>query len=559
MELLTELGQWAWTWIWPPILIWTAVMLLFMAALAFVPSRFPQVHLDLNLAGLCALGLGILVSALIALSPESEIPILHIASPIPGSALLQAPDLTSGEAATGGFGWLSAIGLATLLAFCLSIAGVSRLITGGRRLSMVLSEATPVDGHESVSVRIVESTTATVPFSAGLINKWIVLPSTMNSSDRRTILAHELSHHKNGDVFRTWVAQIVRALFFFHPLVHALHRRCMLLTEIVCDQLMIHSLNLETSSYANMLVRHVPASSSLEPALALVHSQSQLKKRIEAMKTSILLPFSQRQLLTIGMATLLSVGLLVGCTDLEPGVFEPDVIDDAYDLVMELPAAKMAIDQKPYVIVEQAPVLLGGLKGLQAEIEYPQIAKLAGVQGRVFLQFIVDEKGNVKDPVVTRGIGAGCDEEALRAVQTMRFVPGVQSGERVPVKMSLPVTFKLSEDGEPVVDPSRSGLIAMPPPLAPDAQIHVVNGFDEIDFEYVVIAHTMGSEERPASIRAEDYTSVARQNRATYIVIGGPQNAGKIDPRLEEAAVNPRTIFMIRPKSDLRPSGSDSN
>ena len=89
------------------------------------------------------------------------------------------------------------------------------------------------------------------------------------------------------------------------------------------------------------------------------------------------------------------------------------------------------------------PELVGGIGGLQKRVKYPEIAKKAGVEGTVFLQFIVDEQGNVVDPVVLRGIGAGCDEEALKAIRTAKFSPGMQRGKPVKVKFSLPVRFRL--------------------------------------------------------------------------------------------------------------------
>ena len=100
-------------------------------------------------------------------------------------------------------------------------------------------------------------------------------------------------------------------------------------------------------------------------------------------------------------------------------------------------------EPETFVIVEQMPELIGGLPQLQKEISYPEIAKKAGVEGRVIVQFIVNEQGNVIDPFVVRGIGAGCDEEAVRAVQTAKFTPGKQRGKPVRVRMSLPITFKL--------------------------------------------------------------------------------------------------------------------
>lgn len=96
-----------------------------------------------------------------------------------------------------------------------------------------------------------------------------------------------------------------------------------------------------------------------------------------------------------------------------------------------------------FVIVEQMPELIGGLAAIQKQINYPEIAKKAGVEGRVIVQFVVDESGNVMDPQVVRGIGAGCDEEAVRAVKQAKFKPGKQRGKPVKVKMSLPITFRL--------------------------------------------------------------------------------------------------------------------
>ena len=109
------------------------------------------------------------------------------------------------------------------------------------------------------------------------------------------------------------------------------------------------------------------------------------------------------------------------------------------------PPPEEEVEEEPeiFVIVEQMPELIGGLAAIQKKINYPEIAKKAGVEGRVIVQFVVDEEGNVQDPQVVRGIGAGCDEEAIRAVKQAKFQPGKQRGKPVKVKMSLPITFKL--------------------------------------------------------------------------------------------------------------------
>lgn len=100
-------------------------------------------------------------------------------------------------------------------------------------------------------------------------------------------------------------------------------------------------------------------------------------------------------------------------------------------------------EEQFYVAVENMPQLKGGLAALQSKIEYPEMAKKAGVQGRVIVEFIVNKEGQPENPRVARGIGGGCDKEALRVIKQAEFKPGQQDGEPVRVKYSLPLTFSL--------------------------------------------------------------------------------------------------------------------
>lgn len=81
------------------------------------------------------------------------------------------------------------------------------------------------------------------------------------------------------------------------------------------------------------------------------------------------------------------------------------------------------------------------------KIKYPAVAKKAGIEGRVFVEFVVDKEGNVVNPVIKKGIGSGCDEEALRAIKLATFSPGMVDGEAVNVKLVMPFTFKLNTEG----------------------------------------------------------------------------------------------------------------
>ena len=105
-------------------------------------------------------------------------------------------------------------------------------------------------------------------------------------------------------------------------------------------------------------------------------------------------------------------------------------------------------DIQIFADVDKAPEYPGGkaamLKFLSEQITYPEEAKLAGVEGTVYVAFTVTEKGKVEDVEALRGIGSGCDEEAVRVIQQMpTWMPGFKDKEPVPVRLRLPIDFRL--------------------------------------------------------------------------------------------------------------------
>ncbi len=131
-------------------------------------------------------------------------------------------------------------------------------------------------------------------------------------------------------------------------------------------------------------------------------------------------------------------------------IIEDDVVD--LDLEFDLdgpmdlpppPPPPAEEEEDFFVVVENMPVLQGGLGELQRKVKYPEMARRAGIEGRVTVQFIVNERGEVENPRVIRGIGGGCDEAALDAVKQAKFTPGMQRGRPVRVQYSLPIVFRL--------------------------------------------------------------------------------------------------------------------
>ena len=106
------------------------------------------------------------------------------------------------------------------------------------------------------------------------------------------------------------------------------------------------------------------------------------------------------------------------------------------------------VEQEVFTIVEEMPDFPGGTaklaEYLQKNIKYPQMARESGIQGRVFVNFVVEPDGSVSNVKVLRSLGGGCDEEAMRVVKAMpKWKPGKQRGKPVRVSYILPVNFKL--------------------------------------------------------------------------------------------------------------------
>ncbi len=101
-----------------------------------------------------------------------------------------------------------------------------------------------------------------------------------------------------------------------------------------------------------------------------------------------------------------------------------------------------------YDVVEEMPTPEGGIEAwneyLMQNLSYPDAAKEKGIEGTVMLTFVVDEFGNLTDPQILRGIGAGCDEEALRLIKDADpWQPGKQKDKPVKVRFKQAILFKL--------------------------------------------------------------------------------------------------------------------
>ena len=108
------------------------------------------------------------------------------------------------------------------------------------------------------------------------------------------------------------------------------------------------------------------------------------------------------------------------------------------------PKSLMPGDEEYLVAVDKMPAPIGGIEGIMRKITYPATAQRVGIQGKVYVLIYINEKGEVDDVKVVKGIGAGCDEEAANTIKKTKFSPGMNNGVPVKTKFSLAITFKLS-------------------------------------------------------------------------------------------------------------------
>jgi len=147
-----------------------------------------------------------------------------------------------------------------------------------------------------------------------------------------------------------------------------------------------------------------------------------------------------------------------------PPVEELVIVEDEEEIEEEMEIEDMDVDEETeieiieeeeeieedqvFTIVEQMPQFGSGeadlLNYLAKNIKYPQMAKESGISGIVYVTFVVNKAGKVADVRILRGIGGGCDKEAIRVVKSMPdWKPGKQRGKSVSVQYNLPVRFVL--------------------------------------------------------------------------------------------------------------------
>jgi len=298
-----------------------------------------------------------------------------------------------------------------------------RAIAGRIRLALLRRRATLLERFSGLDVRVGEVET---PILTGLLRPAIVLPASAREwtdAQRRMVLTHERTHFRQGDCWSNLLAQAVRAMFWFHPVVWLLISRMSREQELACDEAVVASGH-PADDYAAFLldaVRNLQSREMFACSMAGSGARS-LKHRFANLLDVRPRPILTRRLVA-SVATFAALATTLAVVRPVWSQSKGEKKDGAY---------KVGEDgvTPPKVLEKVEPV-------------YSQEDKDAKVQGSVLLRTIITEEGKAENTTVVKGVSPGLDEKAIEALQKWTFQPGTKDGKAVPVWATVEINFRL--------------------------------------------------------------------------------------------------------------------
>jgi TonB family protein len=281
---------------------------------------------------------------------------------------------------------------------------------------------------------------------------YIMLPSfDPTDADHQLILQHESVHCTQRHSLDLILVQLLKVFFWFNPFIFMYERLIREVHEFQADHFVtrFHS----EIAYSKLLLRLATKSNSNH----LVHSfnQFQTKKRIMMMTQTNTKPVQKaRFILALPLLALFIAVFSFESSANSKGEFpeSADILNTNLQPATDTVSVILGKDgNQVFDVVEIQPNPAGGkmegwMKYLAESIKYPEEAKKQGIEGTVIIVFVINSDGTISDVETLRGIGGGCDEEAMRVIQNApKWTPGLQGGKPVNCRMRLPIRFKLPE------------------------------------------------------------------------------------------------------------------
>ena len=260
------------------------------------------------------------------------------------------------------------------------------------------------------------------------------------------IVRHEMSHIAHGHSWDILFVELVMVLQWFNPFIYLYKRELQSLHEYSADHDVVAN-GVDKKNYMMLILQQCTAVdfSNMSNNFSLILTKKRIKMITRNEKARRLW---WRLLATIPV---LAVLMIANARVSAQEIAKAD--ETAYTFsTSDITSIKVnkADNDTVLSICEVMPEFPGGMEKfmefLSGNIKYPETAKDKNISGRVFIQFVIEKDGAVSNVKVMKGIGGGCDEEAVRVVKSMpKWKPGMQDGKPVRVNYTLPILFKLDE------------------------------------------------------------------------------------------------------------------
>ena len=278
---------------------------------------------------------------------------------------------------------------------------------------------------------------------------WIFLSDDIDprQHDYQVILKHENAHASLKHTYDLMFLELFKACFWWLPTAWMVLKETKKIHEYQADAVAIKTCDVDR--YSSILISSTLKTNGLKlPAtqrpsrwgagLASSFHDGLILKRLKAMK---------QQAKNVSPWKLATLSVLCAALFIILACSEEKSVD---------------AEEKIFTVVEAYPEFEGGPEAfynyIRKEITYPLQARRAGVEGRVDVEFVIDKDGSISEAEAISGIGAGCDEEAVRVVKSVPpFKPATQNGKPVRVRMVVPVVFQLSGATNP--DNTTQGMV----------------------------------------------------------------------------------------------------
>lgn len=278
------------------------------------------------------------------------------------------------------------------------------------------------------------------------------------------IIRHELSHISHHHSWDILMVELMKIFQWFNPFIYLYKRELQSLHEYTADQDVVAN-GVDKRNYMMLILQQCTAVdfSDMSNNFSLILTKKRIKMITRNEKARRLW---WRLLATIPvLAVLLIVSVRVSAQ--EAAKTDEKVYELKTDEIKDIKTKKVENDSI-YNIVEVMPEFPGGMDQmanyLSENIKYPEEAKDKGISGRVFISFVIEKDGSVSSAKVMRGVGGGCDEEALRVVNAMpKWKPGLMKGKPVRVSYMLPINFKLDPKDESSEEKVEKALESLKP------------------------------------------------------------------------------------------------